>query len=140
MAKLGIVSAYMDAIEGGYMCFTSSIYMLVPDISGRYITKWARAIGCWPKVSPINNYFEYNKSDTNTSAFNLNIPIVVSGCVRYMETPDLEDFNILMERFNPAIANGTPLYNDELMINNMNVYPYLVLDGSNELQWRKIGE
>ena len=137
LATRGRVTAYMEDIEARRMCFTSSIYRFVMDPSNRYITKWAKATGCFPRSVPTGAYFNYdaNASYVDT-AMNLSVPFTVAGKVEYMDPIILKEFNILMERSSPGLSSQSPAYNKLRMLLNFRCLPYIdIVSGSNELVW-----
>ena len=157
LATRGHVTAYMEDIEGRRMCFTSSIYRFVMDPSNRYIVKWSKATGCFPRSVPLGAFFNYEANASNVDvSMNLTIPFTVAGKVEYMDPIILKEFNMLMERrtgtnasvsgqsaaaaaanSSGGIAGFTPVTNYDRMALNFRCLPYIDLSyGSNELQWR----
>lgn len=141
LATRGRVTAYMEDIEARRMCFTSSIYRFVMDPSNRYITKWAKATGCFPRSVPTGAYFNYDANASNVDvAMNLAIPFTVSGKVEYMDPIILKEFNMLMDKMSPATKNHNPATGSLRMALNFKCLPYIDLtSGSNELTWRYDG-
>lgn len=131
----GKVSAYMEDIEARRMCFTSSIYRFVMDPSNRFITKWAKATGCFPRSVPTGAYFNYDANASNVDvAMNLSIPLTVAGKVEYMDPIILKEFNMLMEKNSPNLKSLQPASPDFRMLLNFKCLPYIDLSG-NELKW-----
>jgi len=151
LATRGLVTAYMEDIEARRMCFTSSIYRFVMDPSNRYITKWAKATGCFPRSVPSGAYFNYDANASNVDvSMNLSIPFTVSGKIEYMDPIILREFNMLIEKKTGAawsnkagtstlsggIATFKPALNYDRLMTNFRCLPYIDLSyGSNELQW-----
>lgn len=139
LANRGLITAYVEDIEARRMCFTSSIYRFVMDPSNRYITKWAKATGCFPRSVPAGAYFNYDANANNVeTSMNLSIPFTVSGKVEYMDPITLREFNMLVERrTGGAISKLTPAVRYNRLSSNFRCIPYIDLSyGSNELQWR----
>jgi len=137
LATRGRVTAYMEDIEARRMCFTSSIYRFVMDPSNRYITKWAKATGCFPRSVPTGAYFNYDSNASHVdSAMNLSVPFTVSGKVEYMDPIILKEFNMLMDKTASNVKSGTPAYDKLRLLLNFRCLPYIDIEsGSNELQW-----
>lgn len=137
LATRGRVSAYMEDIEARRMCFTSSIYRFVMDPSNRYITKWAKATGCFPRSVPSGAYFNYDSNAAHVdTAMNLSVPFTVSGKVEYMDPIILQEFNMLIDKIAPSVKNNTPATNQLRLLLNFKCLPYIDLKGgSNELRW-----
>ncbi len=137
LATRGRVIAYMEDIESRRMCFTSSVYRFVMDPSNRYITKWAKATGCFPRSIPLGAYFNYDANASNVDiAMNMSVPVTVAGKVEYMDPIILKEFNILTERANPGIKSFRQAASNNLrMALNFKCVPYISLDGTNELKW-----
>ena len=145
LATRGHITAYMEDIEARRMCFTSSIYRFVMDPSNRFITKWAKATGCFPRSVPSGAYFNYDANASNVDvAMNLAIPFTVSGKIEYMDPIILKEFDMLMEKFcgpitgyQSAISSENGSLVDNRMMVNFKCLPYIDLKaGNNELQWR----
>lgn len=136
LANRGAVTAYMEDIESRRMSFTSSIYRFVMDPSNRYITKWAKATGCFPRNVPTGQYFNYDANASNVdTAMNLSIPITVAGKVEYMDPIILKEFNMLVDKFSPATKGNTAARDKVRMLLNFKCIPYIDLSGTNELMW-----
>lgn len=137
LATRGRVTAYMEDIEARRMGFTSSIYRFVMDPSHRYITKWAKATGCFPRSVPTGAFFNYDANASNVDvAMNLSIPMTVAGKVEYMDPIILKEFNMLIEKFSPNIGSMSQATSAELrMLLNFKSIPHIDLSGSNELKW-----
>jgi len=134
----GVMSQYMEDIEARRMGFTSSIYRFVMDPSNRYITKWGKATGCFPRSIPLGAYFNY---DANASAIetsmNMSVPFTVAGRIEYLDPIILREFNMLMERRCYNIKQWETAHDEKRMALNFRCIPYIDLDsGSNELMWK----
>lgn len=136
LATRGRVTAYMEDIEARRMCFTSSIYRFVMDPSNRYITKWAKATGCFPRSTPTGAYFNYDSTAGHTDvAMNLSVPMTVSGKVEYMDPIILKEFNMVVEKSFKKGYGFKPARDRLRVLLNFRCIPYIDLSGSNELQW-----
>jgi len=134
----GTVMAYMEDIESRRMGFTSSIYRFVMDPSNRYILKWGKATGCYPRSVPLGAYFNFDSNAGHVeSSMNLSIPFTVAGRVEYYDPIILKEFNMLVERSCTSIKNWPIATPEQKMLLNHQCIPYIDLEsGSNELQWR----
>lgn len=135
----GHLVAYLEDIEARRMGFTSSIYRFVMDPSMRFITKWAKATGCFPRSIPIGAYFNYDAHASNVdAAMNLSIPFTVAGRIEYMDPIIMREFNMITEKRCPGIKTwGICNSPEEKMLLNFKTIPYIDTEtGSNELQWR----
>lgn len=134
----GVVTPYLSDIEERRMGFTSSVYRFVMDPSNKYITKWAKATGCFPRSTPIGNFFNF---DANSSAIeashNISIPFTVAGKIEYMDPIILKEFNMLIDNFTKGLDKKTAATNDEKLSNNCELMPYIDLT-KNHLKWVKI--
>lgn len=137
LANRGRVTAYMEDIEARRMCFTCSIYRFVMDPSKRYITKWAKATGCYPRSLPSGAYFNYDANASNVdTSMNLSIPFTVGGKIEYMDPIILREFNMLMDKYGPSTKNNSKATGNLKMLLNFKCLPYIdVVSGSNELMW-----
>lgn len=132
----GIVMPYMEDIEARRMCFTSSVYRFVMDPSNKYIIKWAKATGCFPRSVPLGAFFNYDAHTSNIDiSTNLSVPMTVAGKVEYYDPIILREFNILVERRCASIKNyrKVPDGNTRMLL-NYRCLPYINLD-NNELMW-----
>lgn len=137
LATRGRVTAYVEDINARRMCFTSSIYRFVMDPSNRFITKWAKATGCFPRSVPSGAYFNYDSNANHVdTAMNLSVPITVAGKVEYMDPIILKEFNMLMEKAAPSVASDSPAHDQLRLLLNFRCLPYIdISNGTNELQW-----
>ena len=137
LATRGHVTAYMEDIESRRMCFTSSIYRFVMDPSNRYITKWAKATGCFPRSVPAGAYFNYDSNASNVDvAMNLSIPFTVSGKIEYMDPIIMKEFNMLLENRISNISSFIQVTGDKRLTANFRCLPWIDLEaGNNELKW-----
>lgn len=134
----GLITSYMEDIEDRRMGFTSSIYRFVMDPSRRYILKWGKATGCFPRNVPLGAYFNYDSNASNVeSAMNVAIPFTVAGRVEYYDPIILQEFNMVVERRCPGIENWKVAHDNLRLLLNYRCVPYINLTkGSNELEWR----
>lgn len=101
----GTAQAYPDDIYEQRLNYTVSIYRFITDPSRRYILWWAKATGCFPKSAPVGALFNINQGEvTISSAGNFSIPFAVNK-VEVNDPGILLDFNMLMERYCPAIKH-----------------------------------
>lgn len=99
----GYMLAYADDIDQQRINYTVSIYLFNLDPSRKYITRWCKCTGCFPKAFPIGAMMnrEYNGARVR-SAGELSIPFVCN-IVEYMDTATFMDFNTLVTRYCPTI-------------------------------------
>lgn len=89
--------AYMEDIEKRQLNYTCSIYRYVLDPSKRYITKWAKATGCFPISVPIGNCFNIGERESYlSSSESFSIPFQCNH-VEYMDPIILQDFNTVID-------------------------------------------
>lgn len=134
----GVVMPYMEDIEARRMGFTSSIYRFVLDPSKRYILKWAKATGCFPRSVPLGAYFNYDSSSNHVeSSMNLAIPFTVGGRVEFLDPIILKEFNMVVENRCPGIAGWSVATSEQKTLLNHQCIPYIdIKSGNNEIQWR----
>jgi len=134
----GYVIPYTQDVEGRRMGFTSAIYRFVLDPSKRFITKWAKATGTFPRQVPLGNYFNFDSSASSVDAsHNISIPFVVSGRIEYFDPIILKEFNMLIRRFCANIEKYKIARGHLKMYLNHKLIPYIdIVNGTNELQWR----
>ncbi len=132
----GIVLPYVEDIEARRMCFTSSIYRFVMDPSNRYIIKWAKATGCFPRSVPLGAFFNYDSNTPNVDiSSNLAVPFSVAGKVEYYDPIILREFNIVTERRCSEITGYKRVPDSSVrMMLNYKCIPYIDLT-TNELMW-----
>ena len=93
------------------MCYTSSIYRYLFDPSGRFITRFAKATGCYPNTDAMGPSFNWNVGETIIKGANqFSIPWTVNF-VEYNDSSIIKSFNRLVSIFNPGIENDS-LYED----------------------------
>jgi hypothetical protein len=133
----GNVVPYAEDIDLRRLCYTSSIYRFVLDPSKRYITKWAKATGCFPKSVPLGAIFNINEGEIYlSSSANYSIPFTVNK-VEYMDPIIFRDFNKLMERRYSDITNKSMITTSIEPNFNFRGLPYInTTDGLNELEFR----
>ena len=134
----GIITSYMEDIDNRRMGFTSSIYRFVMDPSNRYILKWGKATGCYPRSVPLGAYFNYDSNVNHVeSSMNLSIPWTVAGRVEYYDPIILKEFNMVVEKYCPGIKRFKIARGEERLLLNFRCIPYIDTEsGNNELQWR----
>lgn len=139
----GASSQYPRDIEDRRQGWTSSIYRFTLDPSKRFITKWAKATGCFPQSNNLGKYFNFDRNASNLEVNkDVTIPFSVGGNVSYLEPIILAEFNTVVERFCPNIRNMTIASTSASKVeNNYRCVPWIDLEsGSNELQWRYLSE
>jgi hypothetical protein len=134
----GVIMPYMEDIESRRMGFTSSIYRFVLDPSKRYILKWAKATGCFPRSVPLGAYFNYDSSSNHVeSSMNLAIPFTVAGRVEFLDPIILKEFNMVVENRCPGIKGWTVATQEQWTLLNHQCIPYIDTEkGNNEITWR----
>ena len=140
----GTLAQYTEDIEAHLMAYTVSIYRFITDATGRQITRWAKATGCFPKTLPLGSIFNVNQGDKVVTA-NREISMPWwSHHIGYNDPIILKEFNMLVRRYNGWIgqhvnANGTPIdlkYLRAAAINNRQGVPYITQEnGFTELVW-----
>ena len=99
LATRGIVTAYPDDIDERILSYTCSIYRFVLDPSLRFIRKWAKATGCFPKSVPLGNSFNHAEREAFISSnVQFSVPFQVNH-IEYMSPAVFHDFNVVTEEF-----------------------------------------
>lgn len=136
LAAKGITFPYPEDIAARRLCYTCSIYRFVLDPSRRFITKWAKATGCYPVGLPIGNSFNIGERESYLSAnhqFTINFK---ANHIDYMRPIIFREFNTVMERF-----AGKNYHQGKVAVNNKAQYNFMGLprinieQGFNELQF-----
>ena len=134
----GDTVAYPEDIAKRRLNYTCSIYRFVMDPSRRFITKWSKATGCFPKSVPIGNIFNFGEKENFIhSASQYSVPFIVNK-VEIMDPIIFRDFNTIVERFSQTIkgSNGPVVAAPMVAKDNFIGIPYIDLKGGfNELQW-----
>lgn len=131
------VSQYMRDIEDGRQGYTMSIYRFTMDPSKKYILKWAKATGTWPRNISMGKYFDFSEPNSIIEAGReLSVTFAVGGKVDYLRPIILTEFNSAVKMYCPNIASLEKVEGDDKLINNHNMIPYINTDGTNELEWR----
>jgi hypothetical protein len=140
LSKKGRLSPYQRYNTGDRMCYTCSIYRFTMDTTGRYIKKYAKATGCFPKSFPDGTYFNADENTIFINAGNsVSVPFSVNGRIEKFDPIILLDFNLVTKKFCPNIENMRKLEDEEeKMIFGHYAVPYINIsqDGYNELEWR----
>lgn len=135
----GSMSQYPEDIEHNLMAYTVSIYRFMVDPTTRIITRWAKATGCYPKMSPSGTPFNKNQGEhVSTAASEFVVPYQAHK-LEYNDPIILTEFNILVDRY-----RGYKVEEDSLGINlaatienNYAGLPYVSQrNGINELVWQ----
>lgn len=104
--KKGEMVAYAEDINERKRNYTVSIYRFLLDPSKRFITKWAKATGCFPKSLPTGSFFNTSSGETFVKACaEFSIPFACND-FKPNDPAILMDFNSLVETFCPTIVNG----------------------------------
>jgi len=146
----GTMLPYADAIDANRLDYTVSIYRFVVDPTRRYVTKWAKATGCFPKSVPFGAVFNVNQGEVFSEASStLSVPFVANHIGKYNDPIILTEFNQLSDRYAKDMWLNTDknlLVEDERpyalqAINNFCGLPYIVTtrDGV-ELVFRRLKE
>jgi len=134
----GLVMAYPEDIMDRRLNYTCSIYRFVLDPSRRFITKWAKATGCFPKSVPIGNSFNIAERENYLHASSqFSIPFQVNT-VEYMDPIIFRDFNSIVSKYAGGsgwTAGRTAA--SAIAANNFAGVPYInvAANGCNELQF-----
>ena len=103
LASVGRVTAYPEDIDAQRLCYTVSIYRFVLDPTRRFITRYAKATGCFPKYVPLGAAFnvnDYTNPISGAEKFSIQF---TANHVAYNDYAILRSFNLLMERYCPTI-------------------------------------
>lgn len=128
LLSLGGMTPYVEDIDQFRLCYTVSIYRFILDPSKRFITKWAKATGCFPVSLPLGEVFNFNSGDEfipTSREFSVNFKV---NHVEYMDPIILENFVTLSSRYggkdliNAAI--GKPLSEDNVIVPYDGAYNY----------------
>lgn len=115
--------AYKEDIDAQRMNYTVSIYRFNVDPTRRYITKYAKATGCFPKSVPLGGMFNVNENELYVGeAGKFTIPFVAND-IKYNDYGILMDFNILVKRYCSDIESYDTLSN--AASNNFSGIPYI---------------
>jgi len=108
LVTTGEMIAYPEDIAARRLNYTCSIYRLVLDPSRRFITKFARATGCFPKSVPMGSFFNQNERESFiSSTAQFTVPFQ-ANFVSYMDPMIFRDFNYITELFCPDIKERIP--------------------------------
>ena len=105
----GTLHQRVKYIEGNVMGYTVSIYRFLTDHTGRRITRYAKATGCYPKVAPTGNPFNVNQNEWVVTAGNEVSASFHVHKVDYNDPRILQEFNKLVARYlgsSPVVWNG----------------------------------
>jgi hypothetical protein len=128
LATKGEVIAYPEDIANRRMCFTTSIYRFIMDSSKTYITKWAKATGCFPVSSPTGAIFNIGEKESWVSgADRINVTFTAND-IKYMDPIIFRDFNAIVGRYCSSVKSLISLPNKPS--NNFAGIPYIDVDGS----------
>lgn len=131
----GTMFAYPEDIYNRRMGFTCSIYRYVLDPSKRYITKWIKFTGCYPKSNPLGTFFNFSDNESflsSTSQFT--VPFVYHFADP-MDPIVFREFNTLTERFATRLTDKDYVEAEALPENNYAGIPYVDVSGTNELKF-----
>lgn len=106
----GTLHQRVKHIEGNVMGYTVSIYRFLTDHTGRRVTRYAKATGCFPKVAPTGTPFNVNQNEWVVTAGNeVSVNFQVHK-VDYNDPRILQEFNKLVSRYldsSPVEWNGS---------------------------------
>jgi hypothetical protein len=138
LAVRGDTTAYPEDIAARRINYTCSIYRFVLDPSRRYITKWAKATGCFPKSIPLGNTFNHGEKESFIqSSAQYSVPFTVNK-VELMDPIIFRDFNTIMARYSPTIRgeNGPTVAADMAPQHNFIGIPFIdLIGGYNQLKF-----
>lgn len=134
----GTFIQYPDAIDCNRLDYTVSIYRFVLDRSKRFVTKWAKCTGCFPRTAPIGVPFNKNQGEHFvTASGEFAIPFVCNH-IGYNDPIILKEFNMLVERYAAPVMTGK-IFNAKAE-NNFNGVPYILANSPSgvELAWAQL--
>lgn len=133
----GLTVAYPEDVAARRLCYTCSIYRFVLDPSRRFITKWAKATGCYPISNPLGAVFNVNESDSFISELE-QIPVPFkANRIEYMDPRIFTDFNKIVKRYAPRIHTDEYITTPTKPQYNFTGLPYVdTVGGKNELLFR----
>jgi hypothetical protein len=100
----GVVAPYMEDMEQRRLPYTVSIYRFMFDPSRRYITRWCKCTGCFPRAVPVGGVFNISQGEVfSNSAAKFTVPFTCN-IFEYNKATIIHDFNILSERYCPQIT------------------------------------
>lgn len=101
----GDMVAYKEHIDAQRLDYTVSVYRFILDPSRRFITKYAKATGCFPRVGVIGSMYNVEENETMVSASGrFSIPFVVNK-IEYRKLAIMQDFRLLVQRYEPNIES-----------------------------------
>lgn len=133
----GIVTPYMEDMEQRKLPYTVSIYRFLFDPSRRYITRWAKCTGCFPRAVPVGGVFNISQGEVfASSAAKFTVPFTCN-VFEYNKPTIIQDFNALATRYCPYIASSHYLTAAMEPQSNFIGLPYII-STTNGLQmlWR----
>lgn len=133
----GTMIQYADAIDANRLDYTVSIYRFITDRSKRFVTKWCKCTGCFPRTAPIGVPFNKNAGEQFiTASGEFSVPFVVNH-IGYNDPIILKEFNMLVDRYAGNILTDE-IYNAKAQ-NNFHGLPYIIVNRTNgiELVYRK---
>lgn len=99
----GLVVAHKEDIDQQRLNYTVSIYRFVMDPNRKYITRYGRAVGCFPKSIPYGSMMNVTEGETFVNSIGqFTIPFTANKVI-YDDYAILEDFNALMMRYLPKV-------------------------------------
>ena len=105
----GTMIPYMEDILARRLPYTVSIYRFMLDPSRRVITRWAKATGCFPRAVPVGAVFNKTSGEPFvSSAAKFTVPFVCN-VFEANKISIIEDFNALMRKYCPSIAQNYPV-------------------------------
>jgi len=143
----GVMMPYADAIDKNRLDYTVSIYRFATDPTRRFITKFAKGTGCFPKSVPLGAVFNVNQGEIfSEGSATVTVPFVINH-ISYNDPIIITEFNQLADRYAKGMWANDKLPVDEERpyapqpINNFCGLPYIIT-GKNrtELIFRRLKE
>lgn len=122
----GEMPAYLYQINQQIINYTVSIYRFVLDPSRRFITRYARALGCFPKMIPYGSIMAVNPGEQYVNTISdFSIQFTVND-VKYDDYAIIDDFNRMMRNYCPGIGSPNNPPRRPTPENNFVGLPYVV--------------
>lgn len=128
----GTFIQYPDAIDRNRLDYTVSIYRFIVDRSKRFVTKWAKCTGCFPRTAPIGVPFNKNVGEHFvTASGEFSVPFVCNH-IGYNDPIILKEFNMLVDRYAAPVMTNE-IFNAKAE-NNFHGVPYILTDNPNGIE------
>lgn len=106
LVSRGLATAYKEDIDLQRINYTVSIYRFVMDPKRKYVTRYGRAVGCFPKSVPYGSMMNVNEGETFVNSIGQYTIPFTANKVMYDDFAILEDFNTLMKSNLPSDLVG----------------------------------